>query len=64
MGNSPEDYIAICMFNILALVDEDKEYYLELGYGQSPLSVSKIAGNVLKCLAEKGNKTAITGMPP
>ena len=58
-----DDYIAICMYNILALVDEHKEYYKEIGYGHNPLSVSDIAGNVLKCLAEKGNRVAITGKP-
>ena len=58
-----DDYIAICMFNVLAKVDKDKEYYLKLGYGQSPMSVEGIVGNVLKHLAKKGNKVAITGVP-
>jgi hypothetical protein len=57
------NYISVCIYNILALVDEKKEDYKEMGYGQSPLSVSEIVGNVLKYLAEKGNKVAQTGDP-
>lgn len=56
-------FVAVCMHNILAKIGKDKQTWLDMGYGQSDLSVEGLVGNVLKVLAEEGCQCAITGKP-
>lgn len=54
------DYIAVCMHNILAKIGGNKQSWLDLGYGQTSESIEDIVGNVLKVLAEVDCEVAIT----